>query len=134
MEQYAASGAQSRPHAELALQHGIAIHRPSLEWTRLAAAALAEPSPASKNPGAGTGESAKSVSQSSTAARKGRRVYAMACVSATITTLAQTWTASHARTSVPTRVSAAPEKRNAGSSILSLTTTSDQAAFPAEDP
>ena len=41
MEQYLASGAQaSRRHAELALEHGIAIHRASLEWTRSAAAAL----------------------------------------------------------------------------------------------
>jgi DNA-binding PadR family transcriptional regulator len=41
MEQYLASGAQaSRRHAELALEHGIAVHRASLEWTRSAAAAL----------------------------------------------------------------------------------------------
>jgi hypothetical protein len=45
MERYLASGTQSsRPHAELALQHGIAMHRASLEWTRTALAALAEPS------------------------------------------------------------------------------------------
>jgi DNA-binding PadR family transcriptional regulator len=44
MEQYLASGAQSsRRHAELALQHGIAVHRASLEWTRSAMAALTEP-------------------------------------------------------------------------------------------
>lgn len=44
MEQYLASGAQaSRRHAELALEHGIAIHRASLEWTRSAAAALTGP-------------------------------------------------------------------------------------------
>jgi len=45
VEQYVASGAQSaRRHAELALEHGIAVHRASLEWTRSAMAALAEPS------------------------------------------------------------------------------------------
>ncbi len=45
MERYVASGAQaSRPHAELAVQHGIAVHRASLEWTRSALAAL-KPSP-----------------------------------------------------------------------------------------
>jgi DNA-binding PadR family transcriptional regulator len=55
MEQYLASGAQSsRRHAELALGHGIAMHRASLEWTRSAMAALAEPSPASTNTGAQT--------------------------------------------------------------------------------
>jgi DNA-binding PadR family transcriptional regulator len=44
MEQYLASGAQSsRQHAELALEHGIAIHRASLEWARAAVAALTEP-------------------------------------------------------------------------------------------
>jgi DNA-binding PadR family transcriptional regulator len=44
MEQYVASGAQSpRRHAELALQHGIAIHRASLEWARSAILALADP-------------------------------------------------------------------------------------------
>jgi len=48
IEQYVASGAQSaRRHAELALEHGIAVHRASLEWTRSAMAALAEPSDAS---------------------------------------------------------------------------------------
>ena len=41
MERYLASGAQSaRPHAELAIEHGIAVHRASLEWTRSALAAL----------------------------------------------------------------------------------------------
>ncbi len=45
MEEYVASGAQSaRRHAELALEHGTAVHRASLEWTRAALAALAEPS------------------------------------------------------------------------------------------
>jgi hypothetical protein len=45
IEEYVASGAQSaRRHAELALVHGIAVHRASLEWTRSAMAALAEPS------------------------------------------------------------------------------------------
>ena len=44
MEQYAASGVQSsRPHAQLALEHGIAIHRASLQWTRSAMAALTKP-------------------------------------------------------------------------------------------
>jgi DNA-binding PadR family transcriptional regulator len=44
MERYVASGAQSgRRHAELALEHGIAVHRASLEWTRSAMAALAGP-------------------------------------------------------------------------------------------
>jgi len=47
VEQYVASGAQSaRRHAELALEHGIAVHRASLEWTRSAMAALADPSEA----------------------------------------------------------------------------------------
>jgi DNA-binding PadR family transcriptional regulator len=41
MERYLASGIQSgRPHAELAIEHGIAVHRASLEWTRSALAAL----------------------------------------------------------------------------------------------
>jgi DNA-binding PadR family transcriptional regulator len=44
LERYVASGAQSsQRHAELALEHGIAIHRASLEWTRSAMAALAAP-------------------------------------------------------------------------------------------
>jgi len=43
MDHYLASGAQaSRPHAELAIQHGIAVHRASLEWTRSALAALSQ--------------------------------------------------------------------------------------------
>jgi hypothetical protein len=43
MERYLASGAQSgRPHAELAIEHGIAVHRASLQWTRSALAVLAE--------------------------------------------------------------------------------------------
>ncbi len=47
VEQYVASGAQSaRRHAELALEHGIAVHRASLEWTRSAVAALTDPSEA----------------------------------------------------------------------------------------
>jgi DNA-binding PadR family transcriptional regulator len=51
MEQYLASGAQSsQRHAELALQHGIAIHRASLEWARSALAALARPAPARTSP------------------------------------------------------------------------------------
>ena len=47
VEEYLASGAQSgRRHAELALQHGIAMHRASLDWARSAIAALAVPRPA----------------------------------------------------------------------------------------
>jgi DNA-binding PadR family transcriptional regulator len=47
VEEYLASGAQSgRTHAELALQHGIAMHRASLDWARSAIAALAVPRPA----------------------------------------------------------------------------------------
>ena len=43
MEKYVSAGAQSsRQHAELALLHGIAVHRASLEWARSAVAALAE--------------------------------------------------------------------------------------------
>ena len=42
-ERYLASRAQSgRLHAELAIEHGIAMHRASLEWTRSALAAPAE--------------------------------------------------------------------------------------------
>jgi DNA-binding PadR family transcriptional regulator len=41
MEYYLASGAQAhKPHAELAIKHGIAVHRASLDWTRSALAAL----------------------------------------------------------------------------------------------
>lgn len=44
MEQYVASGVQSaRRHAQLALKHGIAVHRASLDWTRSAIAMFAEP-------------------------------------------------------------------------------------------
>ena len=44
MERYLASGAQSsQRHAVLALGHGIAVHRASLEWARSALAALTEP-------------------------------------------------------------------------------------------
>jgi hypothetical protein len=43
MDHYLASDAQaSRPHAELAIQHGIAVHRASQEWTRSALAALSQ--------------------------------------------------------------------------------------------
>jgi fermentation-respiration switch protein FrsA (DUF1100 family) len=50
MERYLASGAQaSQRHAELALEHGIAVHRASLEWARSAAAALSGPAPAAKH-------------------------------------------------------------------------------------
>jgi hypothetical protein len=42
MEQYVASGAQSdRAHAVLAMEHGIAVHRASLEWARSATEVLA---------------------------------------------------------------------------------------------
>jgi DNA-binding PadR family transcriptional regulator len=45
MERYLASGAQAgRPHAELAIEHGIAVHRASLAWARSALARLAVPS------------------------------------------------------------------------------------------
>jgi DNA-binding PadR family transcriptional regulator len=49
LERYIASGAQSshRP-AELAVEHGIAVHRASLEWARSALAELAESPPASQ--------------------------------------------------------------------------------------
>lgn len=44
MERYLASGAQPQSrHAELAVQHGIAIHRASLAWARSALAELTEP-------------------------------------------------------------------------------------------
>jgi hypothetical protein len=43
MDHYLASGVQAgRPHAELAIQHGIAIHRASLDWTRSALATLSQ--------------------------------------------------------------------------------------------
>ena len=47
VEQFVASGVgQSLPrHAVLALDHGIVMHRASLEWARSAMAALAEPVP-----------------------------------------------------------------------------------------
>ena len=47
IEQFVASGTgQSLPrHALLALEHGIVMHRASLEWARSAMAALAEPVP-----------------------------------------------------------------------------------------
>ena len=46
MEHYLASGVQAhKPHAELAIKHGIAVHRASLDWTRSALAAL-PPAPA----------------------------------------------------------------------------------------
>jgi DNA-binding PadR family transcriptional regulator len=50
VERYLASGAQaSRRHAELALEHGIAMHRASLEWARSAMAALADPTAAQRS-------------------------------------------------------------------------------------
>jgi DNA-binding PadR family transcriptional regulator len=53
VERYLASGAlSSRRNAELAVEHGIAVHRASLEWTRSALAELAESPPASKSVGA----------------------------------------------------------------------------------
>jgi DNA-binding PadR family transcriptional regulator len=45
MEQYLASGAQAhRPHAELAIEHGIAVHRASLDWARSALRTIGNPS------------------------------------------------------------------------------------------
>ena len=45
MEQYLASGAQAHmPHAELAIEHGIAVHRASLEWARSVPRKIANPS------------------------------------------------------------------------------------------
>jgi DNA-binding PadR family transcriptional regulator len=53
LERYLASGAQSsHRQAELAIEHGIAVHRASLEWTRSALAELAESGPASQSVGA----------------------------------------------------------------------------------
>jgi DNA-binding PadR family transcriptional regulator len=53
VERYLASGAQSsHRQAELAIEHGIAVHRASLEWTRSALAELAESPPASQGVGA----------------------------------------------------------------------------------
>jgi len=44
MEQYVASEARSfRQHAVLALEHGIVMHRASLEWARSALTALSQP-------------------------------------------------------------------------------------------
>jgi DNA-binding PadR family transcriptional regulator len=44
LEKYLASGAEAgNQHAELAVRHGIAMHRASLEWARSAIAALAGP-------------------------------------------------------------------------------------------
>jgi DNA-binding PadR family transcriptional regulator len=49
MEEYLASGAQSSsPHAELALVHGIAVHRASLAWAHSAAARLRRGAPAAQ--------------------------------------------------------------------------------------
>jgi DNA-binding PadR family transcriptional regulator len=46
MEQFAASRqATLRQHALLAIEHGVAIHRASLEWVRSATAALGETPP-----------------------------------------------------------------------------------------
>jgi DNA-binding PadR family transcriptional regulator len=51
VERYLVSGAQSpRRHAELALAHGIAAHRASLDWARWASVALARPAAASGRP------------------------------------------------------------------------------------
>jgi hypothetical protein len=59
VEQYLASGVESsRPLAELALQHGIAVRRASLNWARSALTALAEPSPGTLEPDPGTPEQA----------------------------------------------------------------------------
>lgn len=44
MERYLATGAQAhRPIAELAVQHGIAVHRASLDWARAALSTLSDP-------------------------------------------------------------------------------------------
>jgi DNA-binding PadR family transcriptional regulator len=52
MERYLSSGAQSsRRHAELALEHGIFMHRASLEWTRSAIAELTEPASGTERSG-----------------------------------------------------------------------------------
>jgi DNA-binding PadR family transcriptional regulator len=46
MEHYLASGAQAHmPHAELAIEHGIAVHRASLEWARSALRKIASSAP-----------------------------------------------------------------------------------------
>lgn len=46
LEHYLASGAQAHmPHAELAIEHGIAVHRASLEWARSALRKIADPAP-----------------------------------------------------------------------------------------
>ena len=46
MERYLASGVQAhKPHAELAIKHGIAVHRASLDWTRSALRKIANPAP-----------------------------------------------------------------------------------------
>ncbi len=53
MERYLDSGAQSsHRQAELAIEHGIAVHRASLEWARSALAELGESPPASRGVGA----------------------------------------------------------------------------------
>jgi DNA-binding PadR family transcriptional regulator len=68
MEQYVASGVQSsRPHAQLALEHGIAVHRASLEWTRSTMAALTEPASgqsARRRQGSGPGRDARRTARS----------------------------------------------------------------------
>ena len=51
VERYLASGAQSpRRHAELAMAHGIATHRASLDWARWASVVLARPAAAADRP------------------------------------------------------------------------------------
>jgi len=48
VEMFVSGSGQALPrHAVLALEHGIVVHRASLEWARSARAALAEPQPRS---------------------------------------------------------------------------------------
>jgi Transcriptional regulator PadR-like family len=54
MEKYVSSGALTSPHALLALEHGIAVHRASLAWARSAIKALT-------GPGSPDGNAAESV-------------------------------------------------------------------------
>lgn len=50
MERYAGSVADDRRHAALALEHGIAVHRASLEWVRSALGKLAAEQPSASPP------------------------------------------------------------------------------------
>ncbi|MBV9794438.1 MAG: PadR family transcriptional regulator [Actinobacteria bacterium] len=49
MEKLVAGGTLPNQHGELAVRHGIAVHRASLEWARSARAALAGNHPAENN-------------------------------------------------------------------------------------